>query len=66
VKPVLVNSMNPQADELIDRKILHPARLQVGDEARRDSMNPHGYQLIRGRMGIPQLLKFPINSGDTP
>jgi len=50
--------VNPQADELIDRKVLHAARLQMGDEVRRHSMNAHGYQLIRGGMRVPQLLKL--------
>src|SRR6267142_636769 len=58
IEPVLVDPVNPQTDELIDRKILHPARLQMGDEVRRHSMNAHGYELIRGGMRVPQLLKL--------
>src|SRR6266850_5687864 len=58
IEPVLVDPVNPQTDELIDRKILHPARLQMGDEVRRHSMNAHGYELVRGWMGITELLKL--------
>ena len=30
----------------------------MGDEIRRDSMNAHGHELIRGRVGIAKFLKL--------
>ena len=48
-----VNSVDFQADDLIDREILHPARLQVPDIFRRDAVNAHRHQLVHAR-GIPE------------
>src|SRR5882762_3618128 len=56
IEPVLVDPVNPETDELIDRKILHPSRLQMGDEVRRCSMNPHGDEFVRFR-GVTGLFK---------
>jgi hypothetical protein len=53
-----IDPVYPQADKLVDGQILHPARTQVRDEFRGYAMNPHGHELVRFRMAIPQPLQL--------
>jgi hypothetical protein len=50
--------VNPQADQLINTKVVHASGMQVIDVVRRHSMNPHGNELVGCRMIEPELLEL--------
>src|SRR6516164_362125 len=50
--PRSVDAVNAHADELVDRQILHPVRLEAGDVFRCDAMDAHGHKLIRRRIFV--------------
>jgi hypothetical protein len=48
--------VNAHADELIDGKVVHPARTQIGDLFWGDAVNAHGNKLVWIRMIVAELL----------
>ena len=53
---LLINSMNPHADELVDAQVVDSPRSHVADVFGSDVMNPHGDQLVRIGMLVAQRL----------
>ena len=53
---LLINSMNPHADKLINAEIVDSARSHVADVFGSDVVNSHGDQLVRIGMLVAQRL----------